>query len=46
MTLYYTMGIIPDQIPDVVEIFQTALTGAYNWDYTVQDNLMLENFTS
>jgi len=23
---------------DVVEIFQTPLTGAYNWDYTVQDN--------
>lgn len=23
---------------DVVEIFQTPLTGCYNWDYTVQDN--------
>ena len=23
---------------DVVEIFETPLTGAYNWDYTVQDN--------
>lgn len=23
---------------DVVEIFQTPLTGAYNWDYTVVDN--------
>ena len=23
---------------DVVEIFQTPLTGSYNWDYTVQDN--------
>ena len=23
---------------DVVEIFKTPLTGAYNWDYTVQDN--------
>jgi hypothetical protein len=23
---------------DVVEIFQTPLTGTYNWDYTVQDN--------
>ena len=22
---------------DVVEIFQTPLTGTYNWDYTVQD---------
>jgi hypothetical protein len=23
---------------DIVEIFQTPLTGAYNWDYTVADN--------
>jgi len=23
---------------DIVEIFQTPLTGSYNWDYTVQDN--------
>ena len=23
---------------DVVEIFETPLTGSYNWDYTVQDN--------
>ena len=23
---------------DVVEIFETPLTGTYNWDYTVQDN--------
>tara|TARA_A100001011_G_scaffold385823_1_gene460512 strand:+ start:3831 stop:4901 length:1071 start_codon:yes stop_codon:yes gene_type:complete len=23
---------------DVVEIFNTPLTGSYNWDYTVQDN--------
>ena len=23
---------------DVVEIFQTPLTGSFNWDYTVQDN--------
>jgi hypothetical protein len=23
---------------DIVEIFQTPLTGTYNWDYTVQDN--------
>ena len=23
---------------DIVEIFQTPLTGSFNWDYTVQDN--------
>ena len=23
---------------DIIEIFNTPLTGAYNWDYTVQDN--------
>ena len=23
---------------DVVEIFQTPLTGSFNWDYRVQDN--------
>ena len=26
------------QVEDVVEIFPTPLTGAYNWDYTVADN--------
>ena len=26
------------EVHDVAEIFQTPLTGAYNWDYTVQDN--------
>ena len=26
------------QVEDVVEIFHTPLTGAYNWDYTVADN--------
>ena len=26
------------QPDDVVEIFNTPLTGAYNWDYTVQDD--------
>ena len=26
------------EIEDVVEIFQTPLEGAYNWDYTDQDN--------
>ena len=23
---------------DIIEIFNTPLTGTYNWDYTVQDN--------
>ena len=27
-----------DIADDVIEIFQTPLTGSYNWDYTVQDN--------
>ena len=26
------------QVEDVAEIFETPLTGAYNWDYTIQDN--------
>ena len=26
------------QVEDVIEIFNTPLTGAYNWDYTVSDN--------
>ena len=26
------------QVEDVVEIFNTPLTGSYNWDYTVSDN--------
>ena len=26
------------QVEDVVEIFNTPLTGAYNWDYTLADN--------
>ena len=25
-------------IEDIVEIFQTPLTGSYNWDYTAADN--------
>ena len=25
-------------VEDVAEIFQTPLTGSYNWDYTIQDN--------
>ena len=32
------VDLTPIQVEDVVEIFHTPLTGAYNWDYTVQDN--------
>ncbi len=28
----------PEQVKHVVEIFNTPLTGAYNWDYSEQDN--------
>ena len=28
----------PEQVQHVVEIFNTPLTGAYNWDYSEQDN--------
>ena len=28
----------PQDIEDIVEIFQTQLTGSYNWDYTDADN--------
>lgn len=31
----YPAGLEPT---DIVEIFETPLTGTYNWDYTVQDN--------
>ena len=27
-----------DQVDHVAEIFQTPLTGAYNWNYTIQDD--------
>ncbi|MBF2755586.1 MAG: ferritin-like domain-containing protein [Gammaproteobacteria bacterium AqS3] len=27
----------PQHIEDIAEIFQTPLTGAYNWDYTIAD---------
>ena len=27
-----------DQVDHVAEIFQTPLTGTYNWDYTIQDD--------
>jgi hypothetical protein len=32
------LGLSEQQVEDVAEIFQTPLTGAYNWDYTIQDN--------
>ena len=32
------LNLTPDQVEDVAEIFNTPLTGAYNWDYTVADN--------
>ena len=36
---YYDEEVPADLEPtDVVEIFETPLTGAYNWDYSVQDN--------
>ena len=28
------LDLSPKQIEDVVEIFNTPLTGSYNWDYT------------
>ncbi|SVC23656.1 uncharacterized protein METZ01_LOCUS276510, partial [marine metagenome] len=28
----------PEHIEDLVEIFNTPLTGSYNWDYTEADN--------
>ena len=32
------LNLTPGNVEDVVEIFKTPLTGAYNWDYTVSDN--------
>ena len=32
------LNLTPQQVEDVAEIFNTPLTGAYNWDYTVADN--------
>jgi len=32
------MNLTKDHVEDIVEIFNTPLTGAYNWDYTVADN--------
>ena len=32
------LDLTPAHVEDIVEIFQTPLTGAYNWDYTVADN--------
>ena len=28
------MNLTKDHVEDIVEIFNTPLTGAYNWDYT------------
>ena len=28
----------PEHVEDLVEIFNTPLTGCYNWDYTEADN--------
>lgn len=28
----------PEQVQQIAEIFQTPLTGAYNWDYSIQDD--------
>ena len=32
------LNLTPSKVEDVAEIFNTPLTGAYNWDYTVADN--------
>ena len=32
------MNLTKDHVEDIVEIFNTPLTGSYNWDYTVADN--------
>ena len=32
------LGLSEQQVEDVAEIFQPPLTGAYNWDYSIQDN--------
>lgn len=32
------MNMQPEHVRHVAEIFQTPLTGAFNWDYTVQDD--------
>ena len=28
----------PNEVEDIAEIFNTPLSGTYNWDYTIQDN--------
>ena len=32
------LNLTPSHVEDIIEIFNTPLTGAYNWDYTVSDN--------
>ena len=31
-------ALTPEQVEEIAEIFQTPLTGAYTWDYRLQDN--------
>ena len=31
----------PNEVEDIAEIFNTPLSGTYNWDYTIQDNSCL-----
>ena len=32
------LNLTQSNVEDVVEIFNTPLTGSYNWDYTISDN--------
>ena len=34
------LGLDSEQVQHVAELFSTPLTGAYNWDYTTQANLL------
>ena len=36
----------PDQVQHVAEIFNTPLTGAYNWDYSEQDNRIRKRYAA
>ena len=36
----------PQDVEDIVEIFQTPLTGSYNWDYTHADNRLKKLYKS
>ena len=39
------LNLSEQEVTDVAEIFNTPLNGAYNWDYTVQDN-RIKSFTN